>query len=375
MRRKPLSLFDKTTATVFQGVHTWDALSENLRTLHLDKNELIQVVAVGSNGSLPELLLSNFAPSGLTHLGTNGNLSLFEYHRRFGRQDEKRITVQFAVARPMPEPIYILLFVAQPQCWRNGILPLTESLYPRAARPFLTQSELHEVMKNLQRLTQPRGLRILEFSSKMRLTATARKRFQSVREWTDADLDSVFRDARERNVWFRSVSFDIVADRDGYVVSTGIQAKLSKYGYFSCTGGFELFEKSVLRRLIQIGAERLKFFSNRDRLGTAHHALKPLRIEYEMDVFKSAEQSRRLVEAMQRLKHGTCTILHANPYIHLSIVDNIDFSSADLWVLSQRQIILIPQLKASEVALKRIVNHIFEHFREGTISELQEQHG
>lgn len=374
MRRKPLSLFDKTSANVFQGPDSWEALVKSLDDLRLEKNEVIQVAAVGSNESLPDLLFSNLAPSGLRHLGTSGSLDFFEYQRRFDRDSQKKITAQFVVTRPMPEPIYILLLVAQPQFWRNGVLPLIGTLYPRAACPFLTQGELHSLLKDLQRAIQPQGLRVLEFSSKKRLAATARKRFQSVREWTDADLDSVFRDARERNVWFRSVSFDIVSSRDNGVVSSGVQARLSKYGYFSCTGRFGLFERTMIRRLIQIGAERLKFFSNRDRIRTPEHALRPLQINYEMDVFKSADEVKRLVDAMHRLKHGTCTILHANPYVHLSIVDNVDFSSADFWILSQNQILLVPQLRASEASLKRIVNHVFEHFREGAVAEFQEQH-
>ncbi len=373
MRRRSLSLFNKTSQTIFRDVGSWEALTQSIGDLHLEKNELIQLVAVGSNENLPELLLSKYAAPGVKHLGTTGTLSLFEYHRHFGRHEEKRIAVQFVVARPMPEPIYVLLFVAQPRYWRHGILPLIESLYPKAARPFLTQNELHELMNHLQSAIHPKRLRVLESSSKMRLVPTARKRFQSVREWTDAPLDTVFRDARERNVWFRSVLFDIATSQDEQLISTGIQAKLSKYGYFSCNGGFELFEKALIRKLVQIGAERLKFFSNRDRYSTPDRILKPLQISYETEIFKSKEQAKRLVEAMQRFKHGTCTILHANPYIHLSVVDNVDFSAADVWVLSQNQILLVPQLKASEMALKRIVNHIFEHFREGRISEFQEQ--
>jgi len=79
------------------------------------------------------------------------------------------------------------------------------------------------------------------------------------------------------------------------------------------------------------------------------------------------------VEALGRFPHGTCTILHANPYVHLSVVDNLDYSSADVWVVAQNQILIVPQLKASAAGLKRIVNHIFEHFREGKLSEYQGQ--
>jgi len=37
-------------------------------------------------------------------------------------------------------------------------------------------------------------------------------------------------------------------------------------------------------------------------------------------------------------------------------VDNLDYSSADVWVVSQNQILIVPQLTASAAGLKRIVN-------------------
>lgn len=278
----------------------------------------------------------------------------------------------FLIARPTHEPIYVLLFVSPPSFWRNGVSPLLESLYPKAAIPFLTQGEIHDLLKNVQKAILPHTLHLLELSSKKRLGAGARKRFQSDRVWTDAEVDSRFREARASNVWFRSVSFDIVAAAGSQPGLSGMRGTLSKYGYFSCNGGFDLFEASIVRPLVQFAADRLKFFSQRDRSSTSDHSPRPIQIAYEGDPFKSSEQARKLVDALHRFKHGTCTVLHANPYVHLGVVDNIDYSSVDVWVLSQSRILVVPQLRTSEAALKRIVNHIFEHFREGRISEFQE---
>jgi hypothetical protein len=43
-------------------------------------------------------------------------------------------------------------------------------------------------------------------------------------------------------------------------------------------------------------------------------------------------------------------------------------SAADLWVLKNDEILLVPQIKASEAALKKVVNYIFEEWREGSVS-------
>lgn len=371
-KSRSLPLFEKSSRTILATVDTWQKLVDSTRDLKLTKNERIHVVILGTKLDLFHYLKSVTVP-GVHHLTGSEGLSVFNYQRRFGRVHRYSTSGMFLLSRTGHDHVYVLLFVAESRFWRYGILPLIESLYPKVLRPFLTQHELYESLRNIQRHAQPRGVRVLEFSSKKRLGTSSRKKFQSIREWTDIDLDSVFRDAREENVWFRSVTFDLAERRNGSIVSTNTRGLLSKYAYFSCTGEFPLFEKTIIRNLVDYGASRLEFFSNRERSSTPAHVAKPLQIVYDTEVFKSTEQSRMFVEALRRFTHGTCTILHANPYLHLSIVDNIDYSSADVWVLARNQILVVPQIRASEAALKRIVNHIFENFREGTISEYKDQ--
>jgi hypothetical protein len=376
VRRKDPSLFEKSSETVLHDVKTWEALVERLQDVRLKDRELIQVVILGSDRNLPAYFQSKNAPPGIRHIESSESLSLFHYQRKFGRTGSREsVSGEFLVSRTDRETMYLLVFVSAPRFWRNGIQPLTESLYPKASSPFLTQNELHELLTDLQNQISPQKIRILEFSSKKRLGTASRKRFQSVREWTDMELESAFSEARDRNDWFRSVFFDIVNEKNGRLLSTEIQGKLSKYAHFACTGRFDLFEKVLLRKMVHLGAQRLKFFSNRDRQTSRAHSAVPLQIQYPIDIFKSRDQSKRLITAMQKFTHGTCTVLHGNPYVHVTMVDNKDFSSADLWVLSQDQILLVPQIRSSAVALKRIVNHIFENFREGKISEYKTTQG
>jgi hypothetical protein len=117
-----------------------------------------------------------------------------------------------------------------------------------------------------------------------------------------------------------------------------------------------------------MGSSRLEFFRNRDRVNTANHAPRPITIDYDGDFLSRGEDIGKLSQALRKFKHGSCTVLHLNPYFHVSVVDNRDYSTAEVWVLSPRQVLIVPQIRASEIALKRLVNHIFENFREGTIS-------
>ena len=50
---------------------------------------------------------------------------------------------------------------------------------------------------------------------------------------------------------------------------------------------------------------------------------------------------------MQLLRGTSVSVLHGNPYVHLSILDYHDGSAFDLWVLDRQRLIIVPQLKAS----------------------------
>ena len=60
---------------------------------------------------------------------------------------------------------------------------------------------------------------------------------------------------------------------------------------------------------------------------------------------------------------------HGNPYAHVKMTDMYDGSSFDVWAISPSRIALMPGLKASEAAFERIVDYIFDKFREGQIAD------
>jgi len=75
---------------------------------------------------------------------------------------------------------------------------------------------------------------------------------------------------------------------------------------------------------------------------------------------------------MNKFEKSSVSVLHGNPYIRLSVVDYIDGSNIDVWVLNTKQIFIVPQMKASVPSIKRIINHIFDTFAEGKIIDYKQ---
>ncbi len=71
---------------------------------------------------------------------------------------------------------------------------------------------------------------------------------------------------------------------------------------------------------------------------------KPLAINFPEEEFSKVENHKKFIEIISSLSETSVSILHGNPYIHLSIVDYIDASTYDLWVVDNNRILLVPQL-------------------------------
>ncbi len=369
-RRRPL--LERGWSDLIREAQSLDALTASVGDLVMEEGDVIHVALLGATVSVISLLTERGHP-GLRVVSRQEGLAAFSYSKTVGKKRKRRYKGEFAVSQWLTSAAFVVVTSGPPSFVRHALEPLFASLYPKVVVPFLAQDELHRVVKAIQRRGQPDTLRISEYSAKRRIKSP-RRRFESVRDWTDVEPDTAFEEARERKVWFSSLRFQLL-HRAGEERTrwSGSRYKLSKYGAVSCDGGFELVTATVLPMLAQITSDRVQFFSNRERSPQTAQGLHPIEIAYDKPLLTSSTDLKRLLESLRRFPQGTCTVLHANPYLHATVVDDLDFSTADIWVLSERSILIVPQLRASHGALKRLVNHIFENFGEGHIGEATNQ--
>lgn len=373
-----MDLFELDSDSVIAPSHSEADFMQRLDSVRLDVRQFVLVAVVYSPNQL-DSVLRDFAarPQRSIRLiiGDTGEVYPVTYYslvRQFGRKRKQEVSGSFVTVKTHRPDVWLVVAVNTSSFWRFALAKLVDALYPYAVRPFFTQPELQEFVHGIQRQVPQDGVRIMRISTRERLrSAKSRKRYESSLRWTDADPDTTFREAAAENVWFRSVAIEIRTETPNRL--NGVQATISKQGFFSSTGGTGLFHSTVLIPMVDLAHERLRFLSKRDRRATPASEPRPLKIRYGTDVFANREQILRFVEVMRRFKHGTCSVLHGNPYVHVSLVDNIDFSSADVWVLNRDDVLIVPQVRTSEAALRRIVSHIFENFREGKLGEYKEE--
>jgi hypothetical protein len=369
------TLFEETKFSVFAGGKDLPALLNRLERVFLDGKQQIQVVVVASKRPILQALreMEALTPAKITlkeHVEDSPtSVVAFSLKRRYGVKEKKSVTGDFLVIPELRGSMSLLVCLEPLVFWHEGLSPFLDWAYPRFVTPFFTQAELHQFVRNIHNALPTHRVRIRRTSSRERLKADARKKFKSQVEWTDIDADSLFREAAARNTFFRSISFELVFPKDEKIVSDETFGTISKYGYVSCTSRFDLFYRTILQPMMEYGEDRLRFLQGRTRNETTNFIPKPVKIEYDSEVFSNVQQIARLLETLKRFKHGSCSVLHGNPYLHVSMLDNYDYSAADVWVLNRNEVLIVPQIRTSEAALKRIISHIFENFREGILGE------
>lgn len=250
-------------------------------------------------------------------------------------------------------------------------------MHPYAFVPYFSSKEIQSMLEMLESKT---GLTL----TTMRITSHRRidKKISYVRK---AKKLKVSVDHKESEITFTGVPYkesiesavenDQWIDKAQFVLSENedvrLEGYLSRSGPFKFRHSFLIFKKHVLPYVISLAMEKFRMYSNRSREDNDGE-VSPLVIKLESGMFDDRKQNRRFIKAMQGMKYTSSGIYHANPYVNMSLVDHMDGSTFEIWVMSPDTITIVPQLRATQASLSRLVAHIFEKFQEGKVLEYEQ---
>jgi len=127
----------------------------------------------------------------------------------------------------------------------------------------------------------------------------------------------------------------------------------------------------LISPICEIVHQNHQLFRNRSRRDSVSLEVRPLAINFGRDQLIDEEERAKLVEAMRLLSKASISVVHSNPYLELSVIDYYDGSTFDLWVLNPRELIIVPQLKGTVSAIRRLVSHVFDNYAEGYIEDFR----
>ncbi len=282
--------------------------------------------------------------------------------------EPKQIT-PFAVLPTEQPHTYVVAAVAQRDDWITLLRGLRRG-YPFIVPIYLSQKELLQGIIALQRRVTGRfELRVREISAKERLDDGRGQWLRSVREWTLEQLDQTLQHVSARRQIISSITFAFHRMLGELTdVSPAATCRVTKASEVEFTGRYDLLWDTVVAHIANVGEAKLTFYAHR---GLRERDFKPapLAIEYAAPVFAEAKEIQRLVDVLRRYPRSMHSVPHGNPYAYVQVTDSFDGSAFDVWALSPERIAIIPRLKASQAGIGRLIQYLFEEFREGAVVE------
>lgn len=266
------------------------------------------------------------------------------------------------------EKVYVAITLEDSVFFQRGIISFIQSLYPIASFTFITHTLLKKLIENFKAINKFKKIKITRASLRIRFEEEGTKeKIMPMVGWPNMDIEDAFKWVYENNGWFQSLQLEVLDD-----LSTYAYISITRQGYLQTKRFFLKSFNSFINPICQIIQQNISLFSNRSRRENPNLNVKPLAIDFGSDQFIEVEENKKFIQIMKSLKASSVSVLHGNPYIHLSIIDYFDGSGFDLWVTDPRKVIIVPQMKGSMPAIKRIINHIFDTYAEGNIVDYQQ---
>lgn len=306
----------------------------------------------------------------------NNGIYIGELFRKYGRKEEKRIKGRFLLFKHYKYDIYLILTHEETAFFEHGLLRYVRDKYPVFTLPFFYSWEMEIMLNNLSKSNPLNSINLTKFSWKSRIKSeSSRKKKESDLTWTDVPYKEVFKQTGQNDAWIEKVHFDLISEikkDDATVRRTVLSGSISRDGIFKLGMDFKLFYEAIIEKSVEIFFKRKEKLSGRARIRETNYESKPFFIEFDEPIFKNKEQNFRLIGILRNLPHLAYSVVHANPYLHMTATDYIDNSNYDIWILSDNKITIAPQTVCSMSALNRLCDHISREFKEGLVKDFNE---
>lgn len=342
--------------------HNRESLLSSIDSLLGTERLRLTLVPYASQYSLSECFKVAGPTRNFSILTSSESATLIELVFRSRETDALR-GMFFVFEHPSFSGVFIMATLESAEFVRRALLPFFEH-NPRIYLTFLRHDYLHTLLTRLQEAREYTELVVARASLVSRFGVGQKETVIPSVSWPGLRLEGAFQYAAEQNGWFRSLTFE-AARRSKVLAEISIQ----RNGIVRTDGDLSGVYDNLVLPICDLINNNIRQFNNRSRRDNPELAVRPLSIDFGREQFDTVEENARFIEAMRNLNNASVSVIHGNPYISLSVVDYIDGSTFDLWVLNTRELVIVPQLKSSVSSIKRVISCVFDNYAEGIIKD------
>ena len=248
----------------------------------------------------------------------------------------------------------------------TGIFTAFISKYsPDISRLFLTSGDMEAVLGVVESLGHDVVITYGSTKSRRQGTAVLESHMKS----TSVPRTIFFKELAKGGQAAITVRYTARADNKSGA-SIAARGTIARDCRFSMSVGASILFRTVIPKALALSLERNERIDASAKSAEAAE-VEPTVIRFARDIFKNKEMNRRYVDVIAKMPDSSISTYHVNPHIHLSLVDYMDGSSYDIWILDSNRLTIIPQIRASGASLKRLVNYLLERIGEGSVEKYE----
>lgn len=247
------------------------------------------------------------------------------------------------------------------------LLKILRVMYPQIIRAFIHSDGIYETLDNFEKIMSINFKKkkaiekqLFGLSPRTDISYETRKLGREYPNFKEA-----FEEARSNDLWIDRIQvFGRTSTTDQL-----IQFSISRRGEVTIYDGtFDILYSYVLHPIVQRGKERREQFKNRSRKEQPNKETRPLIVRFGKNVFEKIETRKEFARILEKYPLCNYSIVHdGNPHVYLSVLDRMDNSSFSVRTIGDDSLLLIPQIKTSELALMRFSEFLVSSFYEGVI--------
>lgn len=275
--------------------------------------------------------------------------------------------VRVAIAESDRRPnVYYAVSDCPAADFKARFVSLVSRYVPTLSRIYLSSAEVHSVIRAVSANYNVR-VRFMSRRSRRKF----KMEFDSRMDHIDEPAEKLFGGASSseiRTVKLACMSRGLAEDE---AVAGADVVTVARDCRFSARRGARALFDTILPLVEDLAVKRSeKLHTSTETAGSS--TPEPLIVKFSKKVFADPKKNDINIKAIASMPNIGINEYHVNPYIHLSLVDYMDCSSYDIWVLVSDRVAIIPQLSATDASMGRLVNHMMEKFGDATIEKYDE---
>lgn len=243
-----------------------------------------------------------------------------------------------------------------PDQFEHGPLWVLKKSEPEISNFFASSNDLRTVLHRF-RDSFPSGTEIIA-----KKTVAYSRNDEGQISWETRPFAEIFEMAEEEDNYIDKMRFVARSDDEERV-----DAFISRRGKLQFHGGdASRFFEDLLPVFADIGQQKADLFGDQERSEETGD-VNEIEISFEKSHFKDPPDNRKLIKALDELSNSNITVYHNNPYAHVSVFDNVDGSSCDVFITGPKEVSIVPSYRGSFNSLMRVAEQISRELEEGEI--------